>query len=50
VKGEGWCGMQARPFLGQIEAKGHGKAEGLVESMEVVGGVVAHLGGVGLGF
>ncbi|KAF8457778.1 TAP-like protein-domain-containing protein, partial [Terfezia claveryi] len=50
AKGEGWCEMQARPFLGRIETKGYQKGEGLAESMEVVGGAVAHFGSVGLGF
>ncbi|KAF8429543.1 TAP-like protein-domain-containing protein [Tirmania nivea] len=50
VKGEGWCEMHMRPFLGRIEAQGHREGEGLAESMEAVGRVVAHLGSAGLGF
>jgi len=49
AEGGGWCALQARPFLGQIAVQRHRK-EGLVESMEMVGKLVAHLGGVGLGF
>lgn len=50
VRWDGWCAMQARPFLGQVEARGYRKGGGLAESMEVMGRAVAHFGGVGLGF